>query len=117
VLNFVIFVQKTTLEGTNTRNCDPECSVPPFPSLLPILAEMADDHSEKHNKDGVVISELAIQADTENVYDEQDSLDPVYAAKAKILNDSLQEIGMGKYQVRPGLNSSCKVVLLSGSHP
>ncbi|KAH7883309.1 MFS general substrate transporter [Phlebopus sp. FC_14] len=27
-----------------------------------------------------------------------DSLDPVYRAKAKILNDALQEIGMGKYQ-------------------
>jgi hypothetical protein len=35
---------------------------------------------------------------------EHDSLDPLYAAKAKILNDSLQEIGMGKYQVRPSLN-------------
>lgn len=59
---------------------------------------MADDHSEKHSKDDVVTSEVVIQADTENIYDEQDSLDPVYAAKAKILNDSLQEIGMGKYQ-------------------
>lgn len=78
---------------------------------------MADDRasSEKH-KDDVVSSEVVIQADTENVY-EHDSLDPVYAAKAKILNDSLQEIGMGKYQVRPSLNSSCKVVLLSRSHP
>jgi hypothetical protein len=78
---------------------------------------MADDHSEKHSKDDVVTSEVVIQADTENIYDEQDSLDPVYAAKAKILNDSLQEIGMGKYQVRLSLDSSCKVVLLSRPHP
>lgn len=81
-------------------------SAPPFrfASSTP-LAEMADDRasSEKHKGD-VVTSELVIQADTENVYDEHDSLDPVYAAKAKILNDSLQEIGMGKYQVRPSLN-------------
>ncbi len=27
------------------------------------------------------------------------TLDPVYEAKAKILNDAIQEIGMGKYQV------------------
>ncbi|KAL4066875.1 major facilitator superfamily domain-containing protein, partial [Scleroderma yunnanense] len=31
---------------------------------------------------------------TQDIY----SLDPVYQAKAKILNDALQEIGMGKYQ-------------------
>lgn len=66
---------------------------------------MSDDiasHSEKHKND-VVTAELEIQADTENVYG-HDSLDPLYAAKAKILNDSFQEIGMGKYQVRPSLN-------------
>ena len=70
---------------------------------------MADDRAsppEKYKDDGVT-AELIIQADTENVY-EHDSLDPLYAAKAKILNDSLQEIGMGKYQVRfgPGLFAS-----------
>ena len=79
---------------------------------------MADDRasqSEKH-KDGVVTAELIIQADTQDVY-EHDSLDPFYAAKAKILNDSLQEIGMGKYQVRPSLNSGRRVALLRRSLP
>jgi len=28
------------------------------------------------------------------------ALEPVYHAKAKILNDAFEEIGMGKYQVR-----------------
>lgn len=28
------------------------------------------------------------------------ALDPIYQAKARILNEALQEIGMGKYQVR-----------------
>lgn len=42
-------------------------------------------------------------AETQDVYDEQ-SLDPVYQAKARILNDALQDIGMGKYQA-----SSCFV--------
>jgi len=35
----------------------------------------------------------------ENLHDER-SVDPVYQAKARILNQALQEIGMGKYQVR-----------------
>lgn len=40
-----------------------------------------------------------VLADTEDIY-ENDALDPVYQAKAKVLNDAFQEIGMGKYQVR-----------------
>ncbi len=39
--------------------------------------------------------EIVIHGDTETY----DSLDPTYVAKAKILNDALREIGMGKYQV------------------
>ncbi|KAH9924317.1 MFS general substrate transporter [Epithele typhae] len=36
---------------------------------------------------------------THDVFDEEDSgLDPVYQAKARILNDAFQEIGMGRYQ-------------------
>lgn len=31
---------------------------------------------------------------------EEGSVDPVYQAKARILNHALQEIGMGRYQVR-----------------
>lgn len=38
-----------------------------------------------------------VQATTYDIYDES-SLDPVYHAKARILNDAMQEIGMGKYQ-------------------
>ena len=40
----------------------------------------------------------ALEMQTEDVY-AGDGLDPVYQAKARILNDALQEIGMGKYQV------------------
>jgi len=36
---------------------------------------------------------------TQSVYTTA-TLDPVYHAKAKILNDAFEEIGMGKYQVR-----------------
>jgi len=31
---------------------------------------------------------------------DEGSADPVYQAKARVLNQTLQEIGMGKYQVR-----------------
>ncbi|KAK7681656.1 MFS sugar transporter [Cerrena zonata] len=44
-------------------------------------------------------SEAGVQTYTVDVFDEHDSgVDPVYHAKAKILNEALQEIGMGKYQ-------------------
>ena len=39
------------------------------------------------------------------------TLDPIYQAKARILNEALQEIGMGKYQVRYPL-----ALLLARSH-
>jgi hypothetical protein len=45
----------------------------------------------------------------EDVYDEG-SVDPVYQAKARVLNRALQEIGMGKYQVCvlvPGFRLEC----------
>jgi hypothetical protein len=39
-----------------------------------------------------------IQPETKDIF-EDSGLDPVYQAKARLLNDALQEIGMGKYQV------------------
>lgn len=40
---------------------------------------------------------------TIDVFDEEDSgVDPVYHAKASLLNDAFQEIGMGRYQVSMG---------------
>ncbi|KAF8491146.1 MFS general substrate transporter [Russula emetica] len=41
--------------------------------------------------------EIVIPGDAESVH-AYDSLDPTYVAKAKILNNALREIGMGKYQ-------------------
>jgi hypothetical protein len=59
----------------------------------------SDRNSEKNN----------IAAETENIYTD-DAVDPIYQAKARILNDALQEIGMGKYQVG-GLFLSGRYVL------
>ena len=59
----------------------------------------ADVHDAASVKSSRSELDKAIDAKTEDVYTEG-SLDPVYQAKATILNDALQEIGMGKYQVR-----------------
>lgn len=61
------------------------------------------DHD--HHRDGGGKTEGAavhvLDFETKDVYDEGESgVDPVYQAKARILNDALQEIGMGRYQVR-----------------
>lgn len=50
-----------------------------------------------------IVHELPSILIKEDLYDEG-SVDPVYQAKARILNHALQEIGMGKYQVRKPTN-------------
>ena len=45
------------------------------------------------------VHELPAVLVKEDLHDEG-SVDPVYQAKARILNHALQEIGMGRYQVR-----------------
>ncbi|KAL4064381.1 MFS general substrate transporter [Scleroderma citrinum] len=46
-----------------------------------------------------VAGQTSLQADTQDIYTAGSLiLDPVYHAKAKILNEAFQEIGMGKYQ-------------------
>lgn len=43
-----------------------------------------------------------VLVETYDAFDDVDSgMDPVYQTKARILNDAFQQIGMGKYQVRP----------------
>ena len=48
-----------------------------------------------------VEAKKTIVVDTHDVFeDEEGGVDPVYQAKARLLNDAFQEIGMGRYQVR-----------------
>ena len=42
--------------------------------------------------------DIYVQSASEDIY-EEGSVDPVYLAKARLLNAAIQEIGMGKYQV------------------
>ena len=57
-------------------------------------------HKNSSGSDGNLekIQITKTQAVTEDVYTDDD-VDAIYEAKARILNDALQEIGMGKYQV------------------
>lgn len=54
--------------------------------------------SEKYAKSKDEVSQTSHPAGlTEDLFTD-DAVDPVYQARARILNDALQEIGMGKYQ-------------------
>ena len=60
-----------------------------------------DQSGSSKKKSPSDVEAKAIPVDTHDVFDEEDSgVDPVYQAKARLLNDAFQEIGMGKYQVR-----------------
>lgn len=59
-----------------------------------------DNVSDNEKQRPVDVEAAAAHGETQDVYDEEESgVDPVYQAKARILNDAFQEIGMGKYQV------------------
>lgn len=50
----------------------------------------------------------------EDLY-EEGSIDPIYEAKARVLNRAIQEIGMGKYQVCPLRWLSAASLLISST--
>lgn len=62
---------------------------------------------EKASNEGKSVADIvvdeagALHTHTRDLYGEDDSgVDPVYEAKAKMINDAFEEIGMGRYQVR-----------------
>ena len=61
--------------------------------------QRSHEHSEKGKRGDIETSSIPV--DTRDVFDEGDcGIDPVYQAKAHLLNEAIQEVGMGKYQVR-----------------
>ncbi|KAH9949811.1 MFS general substrate transporter [Amylocystis lapponica] len=59
----------------------------------------AEGDPEKQGPQDGAVSVVGVRAETQDVYDEEESgVDPVYQAKARILNEAFQEIGMGRYQ-------------------
>ena len=61
----------------------------------PIVVNMTDSSQEDPEKAG-----YTFEVELQDVYEEGESgIDPIYHAKARVLNSAFQEIGMGKYQV------------------
>lgn len=58
-----------------------------------------NDLEGKHQKDGTITPVSRVTTVTSTDLFEDGTVDPVYQAKARVLNASIQEIGMGKYQV------------------
>lgn len=50
------------------------------------------------DEEPIASSEVQPTQSTPLIYSDDD-FDPVYLKKARILNDAIQEIGMGRYQV------------------
>lgn len=48
--------------------------------------------------------------------DDVAGVDHVYHVKARLLNNAIQEIGMGKYQVRPPLYETHQSILIRRLH-
>lgn len=71
-------------------------------SASPAPSEKASTTKSRTFKNpSVEDGEHLFKVETHDIYDgAEDAVDPVYQAKARILNAAFQEIGMGKYQVR-----------------
>ena len=59
-----------------------------------------DDPEAKHGSQKDAATASKVTALTSADLFEDGTVDPVYQAKARVLNAALQDIGMGKYQVR-----------------
>ncbi|OJT10229.1 hypothetical protein TRAPUB_13249 [Trametes pubescens] len=66
------------------------------------LARSESEDSKAEKRDSRDVESHAIPVETHDIYEGDDSaVDPVYQAKARILNDAFQEIGMGKDNLWP----------------
>lgn len=76
----------------------------PAASAVAELPSYPPDFKDVDEKKLVPLSaaetKMAPVQQSHDIYEEDDSVDPVYHAKARVLGDAFQEIGMGKYQVR-----------------
>lgn len=64
------------------------------------LARTDSESSKAEKRRSPDVEAHTIPVETHDIFDNDSGVDPVYQAKARILNDAFQEIGMGKYQVR-----------------
>lgn len=73
---------------------------PPVAELPGYPADSKDLDEKKLTPSLAAETKVAPVKQSHDIYEEDDSVDPVYHAKARVLGDAFQEIGMGKYQVR-----------------
>ncbi|KAL7279805.1 hypothetical protein ACG7TL_006212 [Trametes sanguinea] len=81
-----------------------------YPTLIAIAMSATDFKDEKASpRSGSGewtkrdVEAHAIHVETHDIFEDDSGVDPVYQAKARIMNDAIQEIGMGKYQIVTGL--------------
>ena len=82
-----------------------------FLTVAPVNPTMQDIHDKSADEKNAMDAEFNTVEIEDSDQDHKtlelfDTVDPVYQAKARILNHAIQEIGMGKYQVNTGLRLS-----------
>ncbi|EIW59341.1 MFS general substrate transporter [Trametes versicolor FP-101664 SS1] len=73
-------------------------ATPPIAELPGYSADSKDVDEKKLAPSLAAETKVAPVKQSHDIYEEDNSVDPVYHAKARVLGDAFQEIGMGKYQ-------------------
>ena len=63
------------------------------------MSRKSDEFTKEGSSPQALYPDVSVQKATNDIY-EDGTIDPVYQAKARVLNSAIQEIGMGRYQVR-----------------
>lgn len=99
------YFNRRTRDGsymTSLLRLSPTISLVPPSALLPTAGTMAKDDNEKRPQTRDGSDSFEDRGSARGARDDilpMGSVDPVYQAKAELLNAAIQEIGMGKYQV------------------
>lgn len=68
-------------------------------STLKTTSRKSDEFTKEADSPRALYPDVSIQKASNDIY-EDGTIDPVYQAKSRLLNTAIQEIGMGRYQVR-----------------
>jgi hypothetical protein len=69
-------------------------------SAMKIMSRQSEEFAKEGPLTNASYPDISAQKRSDDIY-EDGVIDPVYQAKARLLNSAIQEIGMGKYQVCP----------------
>ncbi|KAJ8469354.1 hypothetical protein ONZ51_g9045 [Trametes cubensis] len=79
------------MSSTNLQKSDEKLPHTAYP-------EPVDEKRDLEKHGGALPAGDEIPVETHDIFEDDSGVDPVYQAKARILNDAFQEIGMGRYQ-------------------